>query len=216
MTSLHLETLDGQTGVVLAALGASPAFRGFYLAGGTALALQLGHRTSLDLDLFSERPWLLDPMLAGLRAVGPTVVDREAEGTLVGTVSGVRISLFHYPFLLVDPPLVAEAGLPLAGLRDIAAMKLVAVGQRGSRKDFVDLYFLGRAGVDVAQALEALAHKMPGVEHNPVHIARSLAYFTDAESEPEPRMLTPFDWRDATAYCLAQSRRLLQRIIETG
>jgi Nucleotidyl transferase AbiEii toxin, Type IV TA system len=197
-------------------MGASPAFRGFYLAGGTALALQLGHRTSLDLDLFSERPWLPDTLLAALRAVGPTVVDREGDGTFVGAVGGVRVSLFRYPFLLVESPVAVTDGVPLAGLRDIAAMKLVAVGRRGSRKDFVDMFFLGRAGVDVGQALDALVQKMPGVEHNPVHIARSLAYFDGAEREPEPRMLVPFDWLEARAYCLAQSRDLLRRIIESG
>jgi hypothetical protein len=208
--------LDARTKEVYAAMRASPAFRDFYLAGGTALALQLGHRTSLDLDLFSERPWLPDALLAALRAVGPTVVDREGDGTFVGAVGGVRVSLFHYPFLLVEPPVAVTDGVPLAGLRDIAAMKLVAVGQRGSRKDFVDMFFLGRAGVDVRQALDALVQKMPGVEHNTMHIVRSLAYFDDAEREPEPRMLVPFDWQEARAYCLAQSRELLGRIIELG
>ncbi len=216
MTRLHYEVLDAQTATVFRGLGRSPELSGFYLAGGTALALQMGHRISLDLDLFSERPWSQDVLLAALRTLGPVVVDLQSEGTLNGTVAGARISLFHYPYLLLEPPLPTPEGLPLASPLDIACMKLVAVSQRGSRKDFVDLYFLRETGVDLELALEALPRKMPGVEHNPVHIARSLAYFADAEAEPELRMLIPAAWRDVRDYHLAESRRLLRTILETG
>jgi ABC-type hemin transport system ATPase subunit len=95
-------------------------------------------------------------------------------------------------------------------------MKLIAVSQRGSRKDFVDLYFLGLAGVDLRHVLDTLPRKMPGIVHNRVHLARSLAYFADAESEPEPRMLVPFRWSSARDYSLARSRAILQKILEAG
>jgi Nucleotidyl transferase AbiEii toxin, Type IV TA system len=216
MTALHEEVLDGSTADLLSRVGAGQAFRDFYLAGGTGLALQLGHRISLDLDLFSERPWSAAFLLDAMRALGPTVIDLESEGTLVGSIGGVRVSFFYYPHPLLEPLLQTPAGAPLAGLLDIACMKLIAISQRGSRKDFVDLYFLGLAGVDLRQALDALSRKMPGVEHNRVHLARSLAYFADAEGEPEPRMLVPFRWSSARDYCLARSRDLLQEILEAG
>lgn len=216
MNALHREVLDEATAALLARVGSTDAFRDFYLAGGTGLALQLGHRMSLDLALFSERPWSAAHLLDALRSLGPTIVDLQSEGILVGSVGGVRVSLLHYPFPLLEPVLRPSGIMPLAGLLDIAAMKLVAVGQRGGRKDFVDLYFLCREGVDVRAALEAMRRKMPGVDHNRVHIARSLAYFADAESEPEPRMLVPYTLRDARAYCLEWSRTLLREILEEG
>jgi hypothetical protein len=216
VTVLHDEALDESTADLLSRIGAGRAFRDFYLAGGTGLALQLGHRVSHDLDLFSERPWSPASLLAAVRALGPTVVDVEGDGALVGSVGGVRVSFFYYPYPLLEPLLQTPAGVPLARLLDTACMKLIAVSQRGSRKDFVDLYFLGVAGVDVRDALGALSRKMPGVEHNLVHLARSLAYFADAESEPEPRMLVPFRWSSARDYCLARSRAILQEILEAG
>ncbi len=214
MMAPHDEVLDESTANLLCRIGSGQTFRDFYLAGGTGLALQLGHRMSLDLDLFSERPWSDVSLLTALRALGPTVIDLESEGTLVGSVGGVRVSFFYYPYPLLEPLLPTPAGVPLAGLLDIACMKLIAVSQRGSRKDFVDLYFLGAAGVDLRYALDALPRKMPGVQHNMVHLARSLAYFADAESEPEPRMLVPFRWSSARDYCLARSRDILQDIME--
>jgi hypothetical protein len=216
VNGLHAEVLDKSTADLLAEIGATTAFRDFYLAGGTGLALQLGHRMSLDLDLFSERPWSATSLLAAVRALGPTAIDLETEGTLVGSVGKVRVSFSYYPCPVLEPLLQTPGGVQLAGLLDIACMKLIAVSRRGSRKDFIDLYFLGVAGVDVRHALDALPHKMPGVQHNLVHLARSLAYFADAEGEPELRMLVPFRWSSARDYCLAQSRDILREMLESG
>ncbi|HZK49349.1 MAG TPA: nucleotidyl transferase AbiEii/AbiGii toxin family protein [Thermoleophilia bacterium] len=216
----HSEALDGRTASLLSRIAGEDAFRDFYLAGETALALQLGHRMSLDLDLFSERPWSAGGVLDAARSLGPTTVDLESAGTLVGSIGGVRVSSFHYPYPLLEPPLRfpgvalgAPPSIPLAGLLDIACMKLVAVSQRGSRKDFIDLYFLDRAGIDVRPAVQALPRKILGVDHNLVHLIRSLAYFAGAESEPEPRMLVPFEWRQARDYALAESQTLLQEVL---
>lgn len=213
MTGTHDEVLDQKTASLLARIGETRGFRDFYLAGGTGLALQLGHRMSLDLGLFSERPWTPASLLDAVRGLGRTVVDLESEGTLVGSVEDVRVSFFHYPYPLLEPLVDRQAGVPLAGLLDVACMKLIAVSQRGSRKDFIDLYFLGLAGVDLRQAVDALPRKMPGIEHNLVHLARSLAYFADAEGEPEPRMLVPFRWQSARDYCLAWSRSIVRGIV---
>lgn len=207
---IHPEVLDAATTRLLADLAGDRAFTHFYLAGGTGLALQLGHRMSLDLHLFSERPWSPPALLSAARGLGPVVVDLESDDTLVGAIRDVRVSFFHYPYPLLEPTVDGPDGTPIAGLLDIACMKLTAVAQRGSRKDFVDLYFLGLAGVDLPRAVDALPRKMPGVEHNLVHLARSLAYFADAESEPEPRMLVPFEWSEARDYCLRGARAVLE------
>jgi hypothetical protein len=213
MTDLHEEVLSAETGRVFQRLGELRELASFYLAGGTAVALQLGHRLSLDLDLFSERPWSWERIAPALASVGEVAVDRQEEGTFVGAVGGVRVSLFHYPYVLLEQPPATRFTIPLAGLTDIGCMKLVAVAQRGSRKDFIDLYSLGQNGLRVRELLRALERKVPGVEWNPVHILRSLAYFEDAESEPDPVMLVPYDWREVRRYCLDEAQALLDEVL---
>jgi hypothetical protein len=213
MADLHEEVLSADTNRVFGRLGESPALSAFYLAGGTAAALQLGHRYSLDLDLFTERPWSWEQIAPALSSAGNVIVDRQEAGTFVGSVGDVRVSLFHYPYVLLEQPIPTRFGVPLASLIDIGCMKLVAISQRGSRKDFIDLYFLGREGLAVRELVRALPRKAPGVEWNPVHILRSLAYFEDAESQPDPVMLLPCDWRDVRRYCLDQSQMLLTEVL---
>lgn len=211
-SSLHDNVVDEATRSVLVRLANLPELSGFYLAGGTAAALQLGHRRSLDIDLFSERPWSPDVIAGVLGSSGDLQIDRLEPGTLVGTLDHVRLSLFKYDALLLHEPVRTELGIPLAALLDIACMKLVAIAQRGSKKDFIDLYHLAEAGVGVRDALLALPAKYPNVRYNTVHIARSLAYFDDAESEPDPVMLVPYSWSRIRTFALAESSALVTEL----
>ncbi len=213
MSELHERVLDGDTARVFERLGSMSELASFYLAGGTGAALQLGHRRSLDLDLFTERPWTWARVAPALGAVGEVVVDLTEPDTFVGTVSGVRVSLFHYPYALLEEPIPTRFDIPLAGLLDIGCMKLLAVGQRGSRKDFIDLYHLGLAGYPVRDFLDALPRKAPGTGFNPVHILRSLSYFEDAEQEPDPVMLVDYEWGAVRSDCEAQADALLDEIL---
>lgn len=213
MNALHEEVLSPETAALFACLGRQHGSGAFYLAGGTGAALQLGHRLSADLDLFSERPWSWEHLAPVLSACGPVEVDRQEDGTFVGSADGVRVSFFHYPYVLLEEPVTTRFGIPVAGLLDIACMKLVAVSQGGSRKDFVDLYELGRAGVGVREVMAALPRKMPAVELNRVHVLRSLAFFEQAEAEPHPLMLVPYDWPTVREYCLRQADALLDEIV---
>ncbi len=211
--SLHEEVLDARSVEVFENLGQQPELRQFYLAGETAAALQMGHRRSLGLDLFTERPWSFDLVQPALASVGEFAVDRAEPGTFVGAVGGVRTSLFHYAYPLLDPPLETRFGIPLASLLDIGCMKLVAVSQRGGRKDFIDLYYLGERGITPLEIASVLTRKFPGTSFNEVHIARSLAYFDDAEAEPEPIMLRPYSWSQVRRYALDQAQALLDKIV---
>lgn len=213
MGPLHEESLSPATRETLARLGEQRELAGFYLAGGTGLALQLGHRLSDDLDLFTERPWSWEPIAPALTACGTVVIDSAGPGTFVGSVAGVRVSLFHYPYVLLEESVRGRFAVPVAGLLDIGCMKLVAVAQRGSRKDFIELYHLGRAGLTIRELLTALPRKMPAVEFNPVHVLRSLAYFEEAEAEPDPVMLADHDWKTVREYCLRQADALLAEIV---
>ncbi len=168
--------------------------RGFYLAGGTALALLLGHRRSVDFDWFCETP-LREPLLLAnaLESLQvPLVVDAVEPGTLHATASGVRLSLLEYRYPLLRRPAASrDPRLRIASLQDIACMKLAAVAQRGSRKDFVDVYALGKRLT--LQRMLRLYRQRYGVT-DVGHVIFALSYFDDAERERMPRMLAPWRW----------------------
>jgi hypothetical protein len=158
------------------------------LAGGTALALQLGHRISYDLDFFTLQDFTPDTAISIIRKTGlPFRVTSEGVGMLNAEVNGIKVSLlrFDHPFLAT--PLELD-GIPIAGMLDIASMKVIALSQRGLKRDFVDLCFILQ---DKPFHLVA-AHmvKRFGAERvPPVHIGKSLVYFADADGNPEPAYL---------------------------
>lgn len=195
--SFHREILTDKQLKVLRLLGPRTAERGLYLAGGTAIALHLGHRRSVDFDWFLEEP-LEDPLrLAGeLRDAGiPFETGQVARGTLYGTVHGVRISFIEFKYRMLDPILPwEEFGCRLAGLRDLSCMKLSAIAQRGSRKDFVDLYASGRSGFSLSDMLGWYRQKF-GVQ-DIGHLLYALLYFDDADAERMPQMLWKADWKE--------------------
>jgi hypothetical protein len=191
----HLETLDAAQAALLRRMGAPMARDGFCLAGGTAVALHLGHRRSVDLDWFTPSP-LADPLqhAARLRAAGLALTDVETQrGTLHARVDGVRVSLveYRYPLLRETEPL-GDTGARVASLDDLAAMKLAAVAQRGTRRDFVDVHALATRFRPLDGLLDCYRRKY-GVA-DATHVLYGLSYFDDAEPERMPDMLAPADW----------------------
>lgn len=163
------------------------------LAGGTALALQLGHRVSIDLDFFRHDDFALPPLRESLADLGRLEVTAMAPGTLHCRLDGLRLTFLRseVPFLYETTP---YRGLRLADVRDIAAMKVIAVAGRGSRKDFVDLYAYLEAGASFGDLMNIVEQRYRGTEFNAMHLLRSLVYFDDAETEPMPRMLAKVGW----------------------
>lgn len=194
--SVHEEILTERQREALRLLGSKTAERDFYLAGGTAIALHLGHRRSVDFDWFlSDR--IEDPLRlsAELQEEGvPFETGQIDKGTLYGSVLGVRVSFleFRYPMLdsLVSWP---DYGCRLAGYRDLACMKLSAIAQRGSRKDFVDLYALGQSGCSLPEMLAWYREKFN--VQDIAHLLYALAYFDDAEAEQMPDMIWQAAWK---------------------
>lgn len=193
----HGRVLEDTQRDVLRALAPRLTERGFYLGGGTAVALHLGHRRSADFDWFVDRD-LGDPMaLAGeLRAGGIPLEDQSVErGTLHARVSGVRVSLLEYRYPLLNPPMEwDELGCNLASLDDLACMKLAAVAQRGSRKDFVDIHALLQDHRPLVELLELYRRKYEVDDVG--HVLFGLGYFDDAEEEVMPTMLEDVAWDD--------------------
>lgn len=196
------ESLDS-AGIAAAERLAEAAGPRFYLAGGTGLALRLGHRVSLDLDLFSAEEPLGEggrlALIERLRGSGAATVLESREGTLHLRLGATHASLFRYPYPLLGKT-DSWRGLRVASERDIAAMKLSAAVGRGTRKDFVDLYLLARRLGGIEPLLAAGRERFPDHEDFPLHACRALVYFADAEKEPMPRLLRPVDWRELTRY----------------
>jgi hypothetical protein len=168
---------------------------GFYLAGGTALAIQVGHRRSVDLDWFTPNR-IADPLrlAADLRQYLPDfeVTGTEA-GTLHGSANGVMFSFLEYPCpALVEPVAWPEYSCRLASLEDLACMKLSAIAGRGAKKDFIDIYALGRTRFSLADMLSLYQRKY--AVRDVGHIVMSLAWFDDAEAEATPEMLWDVGW----------------------
>ncbi len=196
----HPECLSRAQRAVVRQLAPPLSETGFYLAGGTAVALHLGHRLSIDLDWFTDHA-IPDPLqlAAQLRSAGLAFETTQiARGTLHGATGGVRISLmeYQYPFLrpVEDWP---EGPCPVASADDLAAMKLSAIAQRGSRKDFVDLWALGSRHARLPEMLELYRRKY-GVR-DIAHLLYSLSFFDDADEEPMPQMLGDVDWETIKA-----------------
>jgi len=155
------------------------------LAGGTALALRIGHRVSYDLDFFTQRPLRIERLITQVRkAVGEFQVISEEEGALILDISGVKVSFFHYDYPFLEET-TRYAGVRIAGILDIASMKVIAISQRGARRDFVDLYFILR-DVPFHRVATHMISRYGSERINPVHTGKSLAWFADADTNPEP------------------------------
>ncbi len=171
----------------------------FTLAGGTGLALQLGHRVSVDFDWFI-RPEAFPRGLADrLGATGlPIEIIEDSAGTFECVLSGVKCSFFAFGPAFARPDIRLH-GLPVAPVQDVGAMKLIAVSQRGARKDFHDLYEILKK-LELRALTRRLRTMYAASLPNPVHLAKSLVYFSDAEGEPEPRMLTSVRWPEVKLF----------------
>lgn len=194
--TFHQEAIEVAQKDALRRLGPVATGRGFYLAGGTALALHFGHRLSVDFDWFTGQP-MTDPLrlAQNLRAENiDFTTGQTAPGTLYGTVGGVQVSFFDYPYPLLQPLVLWPAyGCSLASLDDLACMKLSAIAQRGAKKDFLDLYALGLRHKPLPVLLDLYRQKY--AVDDIAHLLYALVYFDDADPEPLPTLLWDLDWQ---------------------
>lgn len=206
---MHKETLAPQTAAVFAKFAESGLVGGdWYLAGGTALALLLGHRRSEDLDFFTQAKELPRNLTFGLRSLGEVSVVRGEAQTLEAVLQDVRVSFLSYPYPLIRP-LVPFEGVMLADAADIAAMKLSAAANRGAKKDFFDLSVLMRT-YPLEDMLAFFEEKFAGTNYNRLHLLKSVAFFDDAEGDPDPVMLEPVSWDEVKAALSREAHRLAQ------
>ncbi|MEA4916918.1 nucleotidyl transferase AbiEii/AbiGii toxin family protein [Proteiniphilum sp.] len=188
---LRIFTVERQTLALLKQLQQMPLLQTSRLVGGTALALQLGHRNSVDLDLFGEFQNSHIDFLDAFGDEGLTVNSLQNTKSIhVFEIEGVKVDIVNYPYEWLEEPL-EDDGIKLSRLRDIAAMKLAAITNRGTKKDFIDMYFL----LQHFSLNEMLGFYMTKYNTNSIYnVIRSLVYFTDAENDPMPKMYIPVSW----------------------
>lgn len=166
----------------------------FYLAGGTGLALQIGHRLSEDLDFFTKKTFNPETLIREIANIMPVQVTYVSENTIHLLGGDTKISLFYYPYNLIFPPIIFE-GIPVADYRDIAAMKFIVLGQRGAKKDFVDLYFYFLQNPNLHDIKKIIKQKYTNIDYNWSHFLRSMGYFEDAEEDAMPVLITKHGYK---------------------
>jgi len=205
---MFTETLFGKTKDALALLGKSHLLNEAYLAGGTACALQLGHRISVDLDFFTPKEFDAKELTKSLKKIGNFQLEQQSWGTVLGNIEGIKFSIFvyKYPVLFRYKSLF---NINILDLRDIAAMKIDAIATRGIKRDFIDLYFICQEGILLSKILSFYDRKYGKLASNIVHIQKSLVYFTDAEISEVPRMLKKVKWEEVKRYFEGEVRRMV-------
>lgn len=196
---MHAQILTPVQQEVLERIAAAATEQNFYLGGGTAIALHLGHRRSIDFDWFSPAPFEPLALAATLRTRAPGLKVRSQDaGTLHAVESNVQLSFLQYEYALLQPlEPWPQYGCSLASLVDLACMKLSAIGSRGARKDFVDVHALVRSGMALGQMLSSYQKRYDAMDVG--HVLFSLSYFADAEEQEMPEMLWPVEWDEIKA-----------------
>lgn len=173
------------------------------LVGGTALALQLGHRNSVDIDLFGQHSVDDNQLVAAMQDIGEVEVVGGSKSIKVYFVNGIKVDIvnYHYPWL--DPAITTD-NIRMASVRDIAAMKIAAITQRGSKKDFIDLYFL----LQQFTLPEILSFYKQKITDGNVWMAlRSIPHFEDADRQPMPGMYHDISWDTIKSHIEAATRQ---------
>ena len=167
-------------------LQALPEFREFYLVGGTALALQLGHRNSIDIDLFTKNDFTPESLLKFIQSAFSIQPSFATKNTLLSIINSIKVDFICHAYPLVLPP-ITEEGITFLSLQDIAAMKLNAISNSGKRlKDFIDVYFL-LEHFSLHEMIEFYAIKYP--RFNPLIALKAINYFEDIDPAIDPPKL---------------------------
>lgn len=202
------QALSPKTKTVLALLGKQEFIKHFYLAGGTGLALHLGHRLSLDLDFFTAKKFDTQKIISRLTNLGQFSLIQKDFGTINGELNGIKLDLLFYEYPLLKSTaeyLKAAIAHPI----DIGLMKLTALGSRGSKKDFIDLYFICRQIISLPELFNLLPQKFSKVHYEPYHLIMGLTYFKDTDQETMPQMLVDIQWDKVKEYFQAEVKKII-------
>lgn len=214
--TLHLDLLAKETHSAFLACKKFPFLSRstWYLAGGTALALQVGHRQSVDLDFFTEKSSFRETHVERtLFATGKWKTNLREEGTLYGTLMNAKMSFIAYPFFKPSRKRKAVGHMRILIPEDIASMKIIAISQRGRKRDFVDLYWYCKNRESLFDIIVRAINQYPGQEKNMQHILKSLVYFKDAENDPMPKIFFDANWKNIKGYFQREVPRIMRKLL---
>ena len=190
---LSIQTIEPDTLELLKRLASHPELRETRLVGGTALALQYGHRQSIDLDFFGRLPQDKDELIQIASQEGKVLVQNRSNLILQTFIDGVKVDFVDYSrYAWIDEPIQGDRFV-LASDKDIAAMKVNAIIGRGTRKDFIDLYVLLQH-YSLPEIMGFYKQKYP--EFSEYRAILSMTYFEDAEMQDLPKMFINTPWED--------------------
>ncbi|MBO5157144.1 MAG: nucleotidyl transferase AbiEii/AbiGii toxin family protein [Prevotella sp.] len=202
---LSYNTVEPHTLELLKELAKHPLLSEMRLVGGTALALQYGHRNSVDLDFFGALNGDIEDFDDLIASFDSVTRIKETSKIRIYNINGVKVDFVDYSRYEWITPAVEEDGIRLASPSDIAAMKINAIEGRGSKKDFIDIYQLLQH-YTLSDILEFYKQKYP--EHNIFRALMSLSYFDDAEQQPMPKIFNNVSWENIKKTVSANVKQL--------
>ena len=205
---LYYNILTKDTLDILKAIQSNPFFDGLRLVGGTSLALQYGHRLSIDLDFFGNWTHDTSEIEMELIGLGEFKALKNSKSINVYTLNSVKIDFVDYPYSWLEEAIRTD-GLTLAAEKDIAAMKLAAICGRGTKKDFIDLYFL-LEHFSIEQIMSYYTQKFP--QASIYLVLKSMVYFDDAEHEESPVMLKQVPWAMVKETIICAQARYMEQL----
>lgn len=211
---MYWNVIDSNRYNVLEKLIKTITLKDYYLAGGTALALQTGIRESFDFDFFIQNEFDENLLIQELESLGELEISVCRKGTVHAILNNVQLTFLYFPNKLVEPKVKVKEidGLYLASIEDIAIMKLVAISQRGTKKDFFDLYYIcNQFNIKIQDVLKMLNKKYDQNKINYSHIIQSLSYFEDAEDENLPKVFIDYDWNTIKQYYINEQRNIYKK-----
>lgn len=202
---MFTKTLLPDTLRAIQLVSAIPTINHAYLAGGTSLALQIGHRISIDLDFFTQEKFDENLVATELSQLAEFKEQKRAWATVLGKVGKTKFSIFYYKPKLIGETIPYE-GIQLAGKKDIAAMKLLAISDRGLKRDFIDLFMLAKE-FSLDEMLGFFDQKYGSLDEKKYIIIKGLSYFNDA-TDNVPNMLIPIEWEKVKEFFQKETKRL--------
>ena len=203
----HRETVDSGVEQTLRDLHNVPALTSFYLAGGTGLALRLGHRRSVDLNFIIGEDFNEDSMLQKVQHLEGFALVAKEPGTIYANIRKTKVSFITYSYPILFP-FQAFLGVNVADSSDIGCMKISAIASRGTKCDFVDLYCLAEEQ-GLKELLGWFTRKFSQTNYRMPHILKSLCYFEEAEQDPIPHMLMSLSWEEVKQFFAREAPRLI-------
>jgi hypothetical protein len=202
----HSEVIAGAMETTLRVLQDAALLDRFYLAGGTGLALRLGHRLSHDLDFFAADLFNEESLVQQLQRLGEFSLVAKEPHMLLATIKGTKVSFLGYPYPVLFP-FGHFLNIAVADPQDIACMKISAIASRGTKRDFVDLYVAAQR-FGLGDLLQLFDRKYAQSGYSKLHLLKSLVFFEDAEKDPMPHMLVKLEWQEAKQCFVQEAPRL--------